>query len=146
MAEYRVKLLMSEEYIINAKSEKEAEQQAREKFGCDYYIDSVETQITKPYDFECNMSDKYKAYTSIDEWGSATLWINDKQGVEYNFCIDGECNSCAIYKMYHDEETDAERTDYSVYEHYEIDFNNANWRTELEKAMYKVAKKFFEVK
>ena len=60
----------------------------------------------KTYEFECNLSEEYKDNTCCDEWGSATLWLNDKQGVEYNFCIDGECNSCAIYKMYYDEETD----------------------------------------
>ena len=144
MAEYKVKLIMSEEYTINAKSKEEAEQRAREKFGCDYYIDNVETEITKPYDFWLNLSEDYKDLTCCDEWGSATLWLNDKQGVEYNFCIDGECNSCAIYKMYYDEETDTEGTDYSTFEHYEIDFSNVNWKEELEKAMYEVAKKFFE--
>lgn len=48
MAEYKVELIMSEEYTINAGSEEEAEQKAREKFGCDYYIDSVKvTEIKK---------------------------------------------------------------------------------------------------
>ena len=96
------------------------------------------------YDFECNLSDEYRNYDCCDEWGAATLWLNDKQGVEYNFCIDGDCNSCAIYKMYYDEETDTEGTDCSTFEHYEIDFSNVNWKEELEKAMYEVAKKFFE--
>lgn len=144
MPEYRVRLIMSEEYTLNAKSQKEAEQMAREKFGCDYYIDSVETEVIKPYDFECLLSKEYKNYTNCDEWGSATLWLNDKQGVEYNYCIDNGQNSCAIYKMYHDDETDTEGTDYSTFEHYEIDFDNAKWKEELEKAMYEVAKKFFE--
>lgn len=42
MAEYRVKLIMSDTYIINAESEEEAEQKAREQFGNDYLIDEVE--------------------------------------------------------------------------------------------------------
>lgn len=42
MAEYKVKLLMSDEYVVNAESEEEAEKKAREKFGCDYLIDNVE--------------------------------------------------------------------------------------------------------
>ena len=46
--------------------------------------------------------------------------------------------------MYYDEETDTEETDTSIFEHYEIDFDNANWRKELEKAMYEAAKKFFK--
>ena len=98
----------------------------------------------KTYKFECNMSNEYKEYTSFDEWGSATLWLNDKQGVEYNFCIDSGCNSCAIYKMECNEETEMWETDYSTFEHYEIDFDNVNWEAELEKAMYEVAKRFFE--
>lgn len=45
MAEYKVKLIMSDEFIVSAKSKEEAERKAREKFGCDYYIDDVE--VTK---------------------------------------------------------------------------------------------------
>ena len=81
-------------------------------------------------------------YDCCDEWGVATLWLNNKQGVEYNFCIDSGCNSCAIYKM--ETKSNWTNTDYSTFEHYEIDFDNANWIEELEKAMYEVAKKFFE--
>ena len=103
----------------------------------------VETEITKPYDFWCNLSEDYKDLTCCDEWETATLWLNDKQGVEYNFCIDGDCNLCAIYKMYCDE-NEMWETDCSIFEHYEIDFNKANWEEKLEKTMYEVAKKFFE--
>ena len=98
----------------------------------------------KTYEFECLLTEEYKDNTCCDEWGSATLWLNDKQGVEYNFCIDGDCNSCAIYKMYYDEETDIWETDYSTFKHYEIDFNKSNWKEELENIMYEVAKNFFE--
>jgi len=38
---YKVKLVMSEEYTIDAQNPEEAEKIAREKFGCDYYIDEV---------------------------------------------------------------------------------------------------------
>jgi len=145
MPEYRVKLIMSEEYIIKAKSKEKAEQEAKEKFGCDYYIDSVETVVTKPYDFECNLSEEYKACECCDEWGSATLWLNESSGVEYNFCVDNGCNSSAIYKMYC-KEVEVWETDYSTFEHYEIDFENENWRGDLESVMYEVAKKFFEDK
>lgn len=41
MANYKVKLLMSEEYIIAANSEEEAVKEAKARFGCDYYIDNV---------------------------------------------------------------------------------------------------------
>ena len=145
MAEYKVKLLMSEEFVVKANSEADAEQQARDKFGCDYYIDSVEvTKVAKDYDFALNMSDEYKTYTNCDEWGAAALWLNDNQGVEYNFCMDSGQNSCAIYKMYRDEESGTEDTDYSTFEHYEINFDSATWEKELETAMYEAAKKFFK--
>ena len=42
MAEYKVKLIMSEEYIINAETEEDAERIARDKFGNNYLIDDVE--------------------------------------------------------------------------------------------------------
>ena len=41
MAEYKVKLNMSEEYTIEANSKEEAEKIARDKFGNDYLIDDV---------------------------------------------------------------------------------------------------------
>ena len=45
---YKVELIMSEEYIINAESKEEAEQKARGRFGCNYYIDNVKvTEIKK---------------------------------------------------------------------------------------------------
>lgn len=48
MERYAVKLIMSDVFIINAESKEEAEKQAREKFGCDYYIDDVEIITLKP--------------------------------------------------------------------------------------------------
>ena len=86
------------------------------------------------YEFECNMSEGYKD-SQIDEWGCAEVWFKDI-GVEYNFCIDGETNSCAIYKTEIDpEEFHYVVTDYDTYIHYEIDFDNENWKEELENAM-----------
>jgi len=38
---YDVKLLMSDEYFIEASSPEEAEKIARDKFGCNYFIDEV---------------------------------------------------------------------------------------------------------
>lgn len=98
--------------------------------------------MEKNYEFECNIDESYKDLET-DEWGCAYVWLNDLQGAEYNFCIDSGNNCCAIYKMEINEE-DYMETDYSTFEHYEIDFSNVNWKEELEKAMYKVAKKFFE--
>lgn len=47
MKKYKIRLIMSEEYMIEAESEKEAEKKARDKFGCDYYIDEVEVTEVK---------------------------------------------------------------------------------------------------
>ena len=38
---YHVKLVMSEEYFLKASNSEEAEKIARDRFGCDYYIDEV---------------------------------------------------------------------------------------------------------
>lgn len=46
MAEYKVKLNMSEEYTIEANSKEEAEKITRDKFGNDYLIDDVEVKET----------------------------------------------------------------------------------------------------
>lgn len=55
MAQYKVKLVMSEEYIVRAESKEEAEKLARGNYGCDYYIDSVEVTELEEDDkeFEC---------------------------------------------------------------------------------------------
>lgn len=103
----------------------------------------AEGEEMKHIQFECCVSERYKDTSYCDEWGAATLWLNDDEGTEYNLCIDGELNSSAIYKMYFDEEADGFVTDYSTFEHYEINFNDANWKNELKKAMYEAAKKFF---
>ena len=46
---YKVKLIMSEEYFIEAESPEEAEKEAREKWGADYYIDDVEVTKLKEW-------------------------------------------------------------------------------------------------
>ena len=97
------------------------------------------------YDFECNISKKYKNYTNHDEWGCACVWLGENIGAEYNFCIDNSTNCCAIYKMEFNNKTDYMETDYSTFIHYEIDFNNRKWKTELENAMCKALIEFFEL-
>jgi len=152
---YIVKLIMSDEYIIHAETPEEAKEKAVEKFGNGYLIDEVEVifiaDITDSNNiayksFDCSLSEEYATLTCIDEWGVATLWLNNKQGVEYNFCVDNGHNSCAIYKMYYNEKTEAAETDYSTFEHYEINYESKNWKEELEAAMYSAAKKFFTEK
>ena len=92
-------------------------------------------------EFELNIEPSMVNKEYMDEWGAAYLWLDDNRGVEYNLAYDsGECCS-AIYKT----EFDGEylHTDDSIFEHYEIDFEDQWWRTKLMDAMYKVAKKFF---
>lgn len=48
MAEYKVKLIMSEEYTIEADNPEEAEAVARDKFGNNYLIDDVEVTEILP--------------------------------------------------------------------------------------------------
>lgn len=88
-------------------------------------------------EFELNMDKTYKNLDSIDEWGCAYIFDNDNNcGVEYNFCIDGNENSCAIYYF------EDINTDYDRYIHYEIDFNNIEWEKELRIAMENALKNF----
>lgn len=87
------------------------------------------------FEFECNISEEYKDNDYIDEWGSAFVWYGDDMGVEYNFCIDGDTNSSAIYKTEINKKTGYMETDYSEFVHYEVDFNDAEWRNKLEEAM-----------
>ena len=95
------------------------------------------------YEFECNISDEYKD-KETDEWGCAFVWL-DNIGVEYNFCIDGGINSCAIYKMKLNEETDYMEIDYDTFIHYEINFSNKNWIEELKNAMCKALIEFYKL-
>lgn len=91
--------------------------------------------MNNKYKFELNMDDSYKQYTDIDEWGMAVIDFGT-YGAEYNFCIEEGDNYSAIYYMEYNEETGYWDTDYNYFEHYEINFNDFNWKKDLEKAMY----------
>ena len=99
-------------------------------------------------EYEINISSKYKNKNCIDEWGAAFVWLDDDHGVEYNYCYDnGKCCS-AIYKMemkynYPKYPDGYMETDYSTFEHYEIDFTDKDWEQNLVDEMIRVAKKFF---
>lgn len=86
------------------------------------------------YEFECNISEEYKNIET-DEWGCAFAWLGDNIGVEYNFCIDDGESYCAIYKTEINNETDYIETDYDIFNHYDIDFDDENWMNDLEDAM-----------
>ena len=100
------------------------------------------------YEFECNMTEEYKNYNVHDEWGCAFVWFGEIVGAEYNFCVDADYKTeefytaCAIYKTVFNKETEYMETDYDTFIHYDIDFNNDNWKKELEDAMCNALIKF----
>lgn len=106
------------------------------------------------YHFYCDIS-KSRVLSEIvgipyfDEWGCAYVSLGEKMSVEYNLCIDNttneNINECAIYKVDYDEENDEYTTDCDTFIHYEIDFDNDNWREELKNAMCEALIKFFEL-
>ena len=84
--------------------------------------------------FELNMNDSYKDCKSIDEWEMAVVWAG-YYGAEYNLCLQDGDNYSAIYFMEYDG-IDTWNTYHDCFEHYEIDFNNPNWKLDLKEAMY----------
>lgn len=107
-----------------------------------------EMKANHDYSFECNMSDWYKNYENIDEWGCAFTWYGDI-GVEYNFAVETYNNekytACAIYKMEFNNETENMETDYDTFVEYDIDFNDVDWIDKLENAMCEALIKFFDL-
>ena len=97
------------------------------KSGIEYnnYIDSK--TISEVRDV---VNDNY----CFDEWGLIECVCGDT-GVDYNLCIDnstGEMiNESAFYPMYFDGKYWNDET--SVCRHYEIDFNDPNWKSDVEK-------------
>lgn len=105
------------------------------------------------YEFECNL---FKETTNVtvginndiqnwDEWGCAELWLGEKIGVEYNFCIDDGEDYSAIYKMEFNEDTGYYEVDYDKFVGYEVDFDDVEWRNKLENAMCKALIKLFNL-
>ena len=106
-------------------------------------MDIEELILNSDFEFECNISDEYKD-VETDEWGCAFACLVDI-GVEYNFCIDDGINSCAIYKMKLDKETECMETDYDTFIHYEIDFDKEDWVQRLKNAMCKALIEFYNL-
>lgn len=90
--------------------------------------------------YEVNMNKTYKDINPVDEWGCAYIW-NGKIGAEYNYCIEGNENMCAIYFMYEDNKGEW-HTDSNRYVHYEIDWNDNRWRQKLIDKMVEVLKEW----
>lgn len=105
-----------------------------------------ELKLEDGYEFECNMSEEYKHYENHDEFGCAFVWLGEKIGAEYNFAVEtynNEVNiNCAIYKTEVNEDSGYMETDYDECIHYEINFDNSNWKEELENAMCKALIEF----
>ena len=111
--------------------------------GIKYKTTVDDIKSNPDYQFGCDITNEYKNETDYDEWGCACILVDDI-GVEYNFCIDGGENCCAIYKMDIDDEGYLE-TDYNTFVHYEIDFNNKHWKDDFENAMCKALIEFFNL-
>ena len=97
------------------------------------------------YEFECNMSEEFKGYENHDEWGCACVWFGENIGVEYNFCYDDGESCCAIYKMEFNNGSGYMDTDYSTFIHYDVDFDNPEWKNKLENAMCEALIEFFKL-
>ena len=70
---------------------------------------------------------------SVDDWGVIQCVSEDDGiGIEYNFCIDcsdGVADNCsAFYVMHYDSRSGYWDTDPDDFTHYEIDFNDPDYR------------------
>lgn len=91
-------------------------------------------------EYEINMDESYKGIDPIDEWGCAYVW--DKNiGAEYNYCVEGNENMCAIYFMSEDTKENWQ-TDSNRFVHYEIDWCDPNWKQKLIDEMIKIVKRW----
>ena len=104
-----------------------------------------ELKNRKDYEFECNISRKLcERYNDI--WSAGLIWLGEKIGVEYNYCIQDDGTNCsAIYKMEFNEKTDYMDTDYTTFFSYEVDFNDVEWKNKLENAMCEALIEFFKL-
>ena len=102
------------------------------------------------YSWYCNIArekvlEEIADTNCFDEWGCAYVSVDDDKGVEYNLCVDDGENFSAIYRTDYNEEEDCIETDTSTFVHYEIDFDNPEWKKELENAMCEALIEFFEM-
>ena len=70
----------------------------------------------------------------MDEWGVATAYISDDWGIEYNLCYDNGICESAFYPYYKRENGEYE-TDTSCDYHYEINFDDPDWKFEMTRKM-----------
>ena len=78
------------------------------------------------FQIEINIDPTQIDKNCMDEWGVAVAWINNECGIEYNLCYDNEICESAFYPFYKGEEMDTSNPF-----HYEIDFDDPEWRNKL---------------
>lgn len=95
------------------------------------------------YDFNVNKKAILRAlknHECYDCWGEV-VYTNDKQGVDYNICVDNsteETEFCsAFYKIFTDEDGIWHHDDCCTYYSYDIDFTDKNWKSKLKEAAIK---------
>ena len=101
------------------------------------------SSVDSRFDYENTLSDRpYMPGEGYDTWGEIQC-VDDTSGigVEYNLCIDdtydGAPENCsAFYVMYYNPSEDYWETDYSDFEHYEIDFDSPSWRSDVKAFAY----------
>lgn len=92
----------------------------------------------KGFHFEVDIDNSYQYMENADEWGAATIFDGNGNGVEYNYCLDHNNEQSAIYKF------EGMDTDYSTYKTYEIDWSVDNWKEKLLDAMIDAYHEFFD--
>ena len=123
-------------------------------FECNINADEVKDIIYfhTEEDWTEDYEDGGEDYSCMDEWNLAYVGLGNI-GVEYNLCLerigDEVMNSSAIYKTEicfdEDEGMDILETDYDKFVHYEIDFDDADWKEKLEDAMCRALVEFFNL-
>ena len=90
-------------------------------------------------DYEINIAEDLEGLDDVALPGAAYAWFhtdNVNIGVEFEYYVQGETNSSAIYFMEYDEKYDDMMTDHSNYVHYEVDFSDEDWQKHLTEQMY----------
>jgi len=90
---------------------------------------------------EINMDETYRCKTDIDEWGCASVWLDEDEtmGAEYNYCIDRGESYCAIYGFTQFPNDDTYYTDYDCYYSYDIEWDKKDWKKRLANKMMECA-------
>ena len=102
------------------------------EFVKDFLVENFKSD--KQYNYECSISNMFKDFTCCDVWGCSSLTLGSI-GVEYNFCVEDGDDYSGIYKMIRDEDTGVFETDPTVFITHTIDFNNSEWKKDLEDAL-----------